>query len=69
MHHGLVDRVGCFIRENAGRQTRHHLRDSGQVAGVEDVVVDQHVLPEKIQVGTHVVEKAADLKQKAIQDK
>ena len=32
---------------------------------MEDVVVDQHVLPEKVKVGAHVGEQSADLKTKS----
>ena len=63
--HCLVNRVGRFVRKDARRQTRHHFSHSRQVAGVEDVVVDQHVLPEKVKVGAHVGEQSADLKTKS----
>ena len=37
------------------------LLNARQVAGVEDVVVDEHVLAEEVQVGAHVVEEASNL--------
>ena len=38
--------------------------DSSFVAGVKDVVVDEHVLAEKVQVGAHIVEESTNLGKK-----
>ena len=64
VYHGLVDRIGRFVRKNAGGETRDNFVDSSFVAGVKDVVVDEHVLAEKVQVGAHVVEESTNLGKK-----
>ena len=64
MYHRLVDRIGRFVRKNAGGETRDNFVDSGLVAGVKDVVVDEHVLAEKVQVCAHVVKESANLGKK-----
>jgi hypothetical protein len=47
MYHGLIDWISRFVWKDACGETRHHLGHARLVARVEDVVVDQHVLPEK----------------------
>lgn len=44
-HHGLIDGVGGFVRENAGRQAGDHLAGSHLEGRMQDVVVDVHVFP------------------------
>jgi len=56
MDHRLVDGIGRFVREDTSGEARHHLGHARLVTRVEDVVVDQHVLPEKLQVCSHVGE-------------
>ena len=63
MDHRLVDGIRRLVRKDAGGETRHHLGHARLVARVEDVVVDQHVFPEKLQVCAHVGEQSSNLKQ------
>ena len=62
VHHRLVDRVRRLIREDASGEARDDLPDAELVADGEHVVVHRHVVPEKVQVGPHVVEQTANLR-------
>ena len=64
VYHGLIDRIGRFVRKNACGETRDNFLDSSLVAGVKDVVVDEHVLAKKVQVGAHIVEQSTNLRKK-----
>ena len=61
-YHGFVDGISCLVGKDAGGEARDDLFDSEIVAGVEDVVVHEHVVPEEVQVGPQVVEQSANLK-------
>ena len=43
MDHGLVNRVGGLVREDAGREARDELDDPVLPAGLEDVILHEDV--------------------------
>ena len=52
-----------LVGEDAGGEAGDDLPDAELVADAEHVVVHLLVLPEKVQVGPHVVEQASHLRQ------
>ena len=50
-----------LVWEYAGGEAGDDLPDAELVTHAEHVVVHRHVVPEKVQVGAHVVEQAAHL--------
>jgi hypothetical protein len=71
MHHTLVDRIGCFVWKNTCGETRDNFLNAGLIAGVKNVVIDEHVLAEEVKIGPHVVEESANLNigKKSVADK
>ena len=59
--HGLVDREGGFIGEDAGGEAGHQLLHAALVALLEDVVVHVHVVPPELHLVLHVGEETAHL--------
>ena len=60
-YHCFINGVACFIRENASRKARHHFFDTKFMAQTQNRVVHLHIVSKKVQVGTHIVEKATNL--------
>ena len=59
MKHRFVDGKSGLVREDASRETRDAFLDAVLVTGTQDVVIDEHVVAEKVQLGPHVGEQAS----------
>ena len=65
-HHGFINGVSSFVRENAGGQTTDDFLYTEFIADVKNIVVDFHVVSKKVQIGPHVVKQASNLKKGVI---
>ena len=62
MDHGLVDRVGGLVGEDARRQARHQLFHLVDPAALHHIVVDEDVLAEELHLIFEVAEEPAHLR-------
>ena len=60
MNLSLVQRILNLVREDACRQARNNLLDSGLMRDLENVVVNQTVITQESEFVLHVLEQTSD---------
>jgi len=58
--HGLIDRVGGLVGEDAGGKAGNNLLDTKDLRSLKDVVINKQIITKEIELVFHVLEKTTD---------